>query len=125
MPVVFTEVWSFETRAVLRAVEGIQGEEPHAASHVPFSVAVSPNWRYDQAMSTKYRFRDKYRIGLRERDHLPPHVHLTGGGVDVVISLESVTVTQGRAPAKVVQDALAWVAANQADLLKEWMKWHR
>ncbi len=89
------------------------------------AVAVSPNWRYDHAMSTKYRFRDKYRIELRERDHLPPHVHLTGGGVDVVISLESVTVSQGRAPAKVVQEALAWVAANQADLLKEWMKWHR
>jgi hypothetical protein len=32
------------------------------------------------AMSTKYRFRDKYRIQLREKDHLPPHVHLTGGG---------------------------------------------
>ena len=76
-------------------------------------------------MSTKYRFRDKYRIELRERDHLPPHVNLTGGGVDVVICLESVAVTQGRAPAKVVQEALAWVAANQADLLKEWMKWHR
>jgi hypothetical protein len=45
--------------------------------------------------------------------------------VDVVISLESVTVSQGRAPAKVVHEALAWVAANQADLLKEWMKWHR
>lgn len=71
------------------------------------------------------RFRDKYRIELIERDHLTPHVHLTGGGVDVVISLESVVVTQGKAPAKVVQEALAWVPANQADLLKEWMKWHR
>jgi len=78
-----------------------------------------------ECMSTKHRFRDKYRIELRERDHLPPHVHLTGGGVDVVISLESVAVTQGKAPAKVVQEALAWVSANQADLLKEWMKWHR
>jgi len=43
--------------------------------------------------------------------------------VDVVISLESVAVRAR--PAKVVQEALAWVAANQADLLKEWMKWHR
>lgn len=74
---------------------------------------------------TKHRFREKYRIELRERDYLPPHVHLTGGGVDVVISLESVTVTQGRAPAKVIQEAIAWVQANQADLLKEWIKWHR
>jgi len=43
----------------------------------------------------------------------------------VVTSLEYVAVTQGKAPAKVVQEALAWVSANQADLLKEWMKWHR
>jgi len=70
-------------------------------------------------MSTKYQFLDKYRIELRDGDHLPPHVQLPGGGVDVVIS------TQGKAPAKVVQEALACVAANQADLLKEWMKWHR
>jgi len=64
-------------------------------------------------------------IKLRARDHLPPQVHLTVGGVDVVTSLEYVAVTQGKAPAKVVQEALAWVSANQADLLKEWMKWHR
>ncbi|CAM3605080.1 hypothetical protein CCOS865_00421 [Pseudomonas reidholzensis] len=24
----------------------------------------------------------------------------------------------------ILQEALAWVAANQGDLLKEWMKWH-
>lgn len=76
-------------------------------------------------MSTKHRIRDKYRIELRERDHLPPHVHLTGGGVDVLISLEVVAVTQGKAPAKVLQEALAWITANQAELLKEWKKWHR
>jgi hypothetical protein len=45
--------------------------------------------------------------------------------VDVLISLETVAVTQGKAPTKVVQEALAWVAANQAELLKEWKKWHR
>ena len=86
---------------------------------------VSPNWRYGQAMSTKYRFREKYRIELRERDHPATSRAPHGNGVDMVISLETVTVTQGRAPAKVMQEALAWVAANQADLLKEWMKWHR
>lgn len=72
----------------------------------------------------KYRSRDTYCIERRERDHLPPYIHLTGGSVDVVISLESVTVTKGKQPAKVVQKALAWVAANQVDLLKEWIKWH-
>lgn len=29
------------------------------------------------------------------------------------------------APFKVVREALAWVAAIQADLLKGWMKWQR
>lgn len=76
-------------------------------------------------MSTKYRFRDKYRIELRERDHLPPHVHLTGGGLDVQISLETVAVTQGKVPQKILQEALAWISAHQTELLKEWKQWHR
>lgn len=76
-------------------------------------------------MSTEYRFREKYRIELRERDHLPPHVHLTGGGIDVAISLETIEVTGGRAPAAVLKEAMAWITANQAELLREWKKWHR
>lgn len=75
-------------------------------------------------MSTKYRFRDKYRIELREKDHLPPHVHLTGAGVDVQISLETGLVMLGKAPKVVLDEGLAWVRANQADLLEEWKKWH-
>ncbi|MET3454286.1 hypothetical protein ABIC88_000841 [Pseudomonas kilonensis] len=54
-------------------------------------------------MSTKYRFRDTYRIQLRERDHPPPHVHLTGSGVDVVLSLETVEVMMGRAPPLIIR----------------------
>ena len=76
-------------------------------------------------MSTKHRFRDKYRIELREKDHLPPHVHLTGGGLDVLINLESCQVMLGKAPKSVLNEALAWVQEHQAELLKEWKKWHR
>lgn len=50
-------------------------------------------------MSTKYRFRDKYRIQLRERDPLPSHVHRVGGGLDVMISLQTLEVMVGYAPA--------------------------
>ena len=75
-------------------------------------------------MSTKHRFRDKYRIQLRERDHLPPHVHLTGGGVDVMISLETVEVMAGQAPALIVKEALEWVRAHREQLLEEWELWH-
>ncbi len=64
-------------------------------------------------MSTKYRFKNTYRIQLRERDHPPPHVHLTGGGVDVVLSLETVEVMMGRAPPLIIKEALDWVRIHQ------------
>ena len=38
-------------------------------------------------MTTKHRFRGKYRLEIRERDHGPPHCHLVGGAVDVIIDL--------------------------------------
>lgn len=75
-------------------------------------------------MSTKHRFRDKYRIQLRERDHLPPHVHLTGGGVDVMISLETVEVMAGHAPALILKEALEWIRAHREQLLEEWKLWY-
>jgi hypothetical protein len=47
-------------------------------------------------MTTKQRFRNnKYRLEVRERDHGPAHVHLTGGGFDVIIDLLSL-VTDGQ-----------------------------
>lgn len=73
-------------------------------------------------MSTKYRFRDTYRIQLRERDHPPPHVHLTGSGVDVVLSLETVEVMMGRAPPLIIKESLDWVRAHQAQLLEDWQR---
>lgn len=75
-------------------------------------------------MSTKHRFRDKYRIQLREKDHLPPHVHLTGGGVDVLICLHLVEPMRGRAPAVVLKEALEWVRAHREELIEEWNQWH-
>ncbi|WP_069563818.1 DUF4160 domain-containing protein [Pseudomonas sp. 1D4] len=61
---------------------------------------------------------------LREKDHLPPHVHLTGAGVDVQISLEGGALMLGKAPRVVLEEALAWVSDHRAELLEEWNKWH-
>lgn len=74
-------------------------------------------------MTTKQRIRNKYRIELRERDHLPAHVHLAGAGVDVMIFLDSLE-SVGAWPADVKNEVLAWIEANREDLLKEWKKWH-
>ncbi|CAI8876539.1 MULTISPECIES: DUF4160 domain-containing protein [Pseudomonas] len=73
-------------------------------------------------MTTKYRFRDKYRIQLREKDPAPPHVHLTGGGVDVMLSLETIEVMMGKAPTLIIKEALAWVATHQVQLLEDWKR---
>ncbi|MFF7707423.1 DUF4160 domain-containing protein [Pseudomonas sp. NPDC007930] len=75
-------------------------------------------------MSTKYRFRECYRIELREKDHRPPHVHLTGAGVDVMIALQPVSIMQGTAPAPVLREALTWVRQHQRTLLEDWYLWH-
>jgi len=73
-------------------------------------------------MSTKYRFRNTYRIQLREKDHPPPHFHLTGGGVDVMLSLETVEVMAGKAPPLIIKEALEWVRTHQLQLLEDWKR---
>ncbi|WDR36815.1 DUF4160 domain-containing protein [Pseudomonas serboccidentalis] len=73
-------------------------------------------------MTTKYRFRDKYRIQLREKDHPPPHVHPTGGGVDVMLSLETIEVMMGKARPLIIKEAQASVAAHQVQLLEDWKR---
>lgn len=75
-------------------------------------------------MTTKHRFRNRFRLELRERDHGPAHVHLVGGGFDVMIELQSL-VTHGAWPSELRLEVLQWVEANRDSLLEEWKKWHR
>lgn len=76
-------------------------------------------------MTTTKRFRNKYTIQVRQRDHNPPHVHFFGCGVDVIIYLETLEFT-GNFPSKALQnEVLAWVAQNQTELFKEWSVWHK
>jgi len=74
-------------------------------------------------MTTKQRFRNKYRLQLRERDHLPPHVHLTGAGLNVRINLETLAY-DGSCPRDLLNEVLAWVAQHRTELLQEWKTWH-
>ncbi|TAG35763.1 MAG: DUF4160 domain-containing protein [Polaromonas sp.] len=75
-------------------------------------------------MTTKARFRNKYRLEIRERDHGPAHCHLVGGNIDVLIELETLRCT-GRWPAGLKVEVMAWVNAHNDDLWKEWKKWHK
>ena len=75
-------------------------------------------------MTTKQRFRNKYTLQVRERDHNPPHVHFYGAGYDVTILLESLEFI-GDFPSNTIQnEVMAWVGENKNELFKEWYLWH-
>jgi hypothetical protein len=74
-------------------------------------------------MTTKHRFRNKYRLQLREKDHEPMHVHLVGGEVNARIDLASLQVVAGRIPHDLKAEVLEWVARHRIELIEEWKKW--
>ncbi len=76
-------------------------------------------------MTTKHRFRNKYRLQLREKDHQPMHVHLVGGNVNARIDLATLRVVEGTIPRDLKQEVMAWLAENQNDLIEEWQQWQR
>ena len=76
-------------------------------------------------MTSKKRFRNKYRLQLREKDHEPMHVHLVGGDVNARIDLASLRVVAGILPKNLKREVMAWLRAHQAELIKEWKSWQR
>lgn len=74
-------------------------------------------------MTTKKRFRNKYRLQLREKDHEPMHVHLVGGNVNAKFDLESLSLIAGDIPKDLMREVIAWLEYNQIDLIEEWKKW--
>lgn len=74
-------------------------------------------------MTTKHRFRHKYRLEIREHDHPPPHAHLVGGSVDVLIDLETLD-TDGAWPRGLRAEVMDWVVQHRDELLEEWRQWH-
>jgi len=76
-------------------------------------------------MTTKKRFERIYKLELREEDHNPMHVHLSGNDVDVVISLESLKITQGEAPKSLIKKVILWLFEHREELIREWKKWNK
>jgi Domain of unknown function (DUF4160) len=76
-------------------------------------------------MTSKKRFRNKYRLQLREKDHEPMHVHLVGGDVNVKIDLASLRIVTGSMPMDLKREVMAWLRAHQAELIEEWKSWQR
>ncbi len=76
-------------------------------------------------MTSKKRFRNKYRLQLREKDHEPMHVHLVGGEVNVRIDLASLRIVAGSMPTDLKREVMIWLRAHQAELIEEWKSWQR
>jgi hypothetical protein len=75
-------------------------------------------------MATKQRFRNKYRLEIREDDSPPMHAHLVGGSFDVQINLQNLAC-EGSFPRGLRDEVMAWVKANREELIKEWKKCHQ
>ena len=76
-------------------------------------------------MTTKQRFRNKYRLQLREKDHEPMHVHLVGGNINATFDLVSLDVVAGTVPRELLREVKSWLIAHQAELIEEWKQWQR
>jgi hypothetical protein len=74
-------------------------------------------------VTTKHRFKNKYALQLRERDHNPPHVHLFGGGIDATISLDTLECS-GLLSADLKNEVLKWITEHHDELMEEWKLWH-
>ncbi len=57
-------------------------------------------------MTTKQRFRNKYRLQLLEKDHEPMHVHLVGGNINAKIDLITLHVVAGAIPASLKKEVI-------------------
>lgn len=88
-----------------------------------FSVTYRNNFYKILTMTTKHRFRNKYRLQLREKDHEPMHAHLVGGEVNAKFDLAALALVAGSVPAGVLAEVTAWLQVNQAALIEEWKSW--
>lgn len=76
-------------------------------------------------MTSKKRFRNKYRLQMREKDHEPMHVHLVGGDVNVRIDLARLRIVAGSLRKDLKREVMDWLRAHQAELIEEWKSWQR
>jgi hypothetical protein len=57
------------------------------------------------------------KICVYSNDHVPPHIHALFGEYEVLIAIREVQVIKGDMPNNKIRVALAYVSANQNDLL--------
>lgn len=53
-------------------------------------------------------------------EHVPPHFHAIFAEHEAVVSIESLSVVEGKLPAAKLKKVLVWAAANQDLLRRKW-----
>ena len=73
-------------------------------------------------MTTKHRFRNKYRLELRENNHESMPVHFVGGDINAKIDLLTLKIVAGTIPANLKKEVMAWLQENPDTMIKEWKR---
>ena len=53
-------------------------------------------------------------------DHAPPHFHAKYVGKEILVSIQDMTVLEGRFPPRALGMVMEWAAIHQAELLDAW-----
>lgn len=59
-------------------------------------------------------------IAMFYDEHNPPHFHARYGSHKVVIDIRSLSVLEGRLPARALGMAIEWASQHQDELLENW-----
>jgi hypothetical protein len=59
-------------------------------------------------------------ITMNYNDHAPPHFHVRYGGQKALISIQTLTLLQGRLPPRVFGLVMEWASLHQAELVRNW-----
>ena len=59
-------------------------------------------------------------IRMYADDHRPPHFHIVGPGLQIMIRIDDLSVIAGTAPRRRIAAPLAWATANRDVLAAKW-----
>lgn len=69
-----------------------------------------------------YKTFDTFRVGVRSRDHAPPHFHVIGPEFHALIKIRDLQVLRGRISRKAYVEVLAWAEDREDELMAEWRR---
>lgn len=61
-------------------------------------------------------------VAMFYNDHQPPHFHVRYGSQRAIISIDTLTVLQGRLSPRVLGMVMEWSAQHQQDLIEDWKR---